>query len=52
MHLGMTEYRVPFSGHCDLDLGLGPSLNTSRLYSEEHLTVWFVTNDKANYEIQ
>ena len=22
MHLGMAECRVPFSGHCDLDLGL------------------------------
>ena len=22
MHLGMTECRVPFSGHCDLDLDL------------------------------
>ena len=22
MHLGMTECRIPFSGHCDLDLDL------------------------------
>ena len=25
IHLGMAECRVPFSGHCDLDLDLWPS---------------------------
>ena len=31
MHLGMTEFRVPFSGHCNLDLL--PSFENNRVQS-------------------
>ena len=33
IHLGMAECRVPFSGHCDLDLDLWPSFKNNRVRS-------------------
>ena len=33
IHLGMAECRVPFSGHCDLDLDLWPSFCNNRVRS-------------------
>ena len=33
MHLGMAECRVPFLGHCDLDLDLWPSFQNNRVRS-------------------
>ena len=33
IHLGMAECRVPFSGHCDLDLDLWPSFTNYRVRS-------------------
>ena len=33
IHLGMAECRVPFSGHCDLDLDLWPSFYNNHVRS-------------------
>ena len=33
MHLGMAECRVPWKGHCDLDLDLWPSFQNTRVRS-------------------
>ena len=33
MHLGMAECRVPFSGHCDINLDLWPSFKNNRVRS-------------------